>query len=109
MRPFLLQRSVLCSRSETPRRTLHTTARLPQSALAAEAPTGVSKYDMVASILASTQAAPATPPTGGPVVGVIDFLRTVVGLDRGPIGEPLATDRPHLRTLAVGVVQDCQW
>lgn len=85
----------------------HVKAWLLQSALAAEAPTGVSKYDMVASILAAAQGAPATPPTGGPVVGVVDFLRTVVGLDRGPIGEPAATDRPRLRTLAMGMVPYC--
>jgi len=67
-----------------------------QAVLAAEAPTGDSKYDMVGSILAAAQAAPATPPQGGPVVGFIDFLRTVVGLDRGPVAESRYDPVPQL-------------
>lgn len=55
-----------------------------QAVLAAEAPTGSSKYDMVGETLAAGLRAEVTPPQGGPLVGVVDWLRTVVGINQGP-------------------------
>jgi hypothetical protein len=52
-----------------------------------EAPTGSSRYDMVAEILAAAQAAPEHAPRAGPVRAAICLMRELVGLDIAPVGE----------------------
>lgn len=57
-----------------------------QAVLAAEAPTGSNKYDMVGATLAAGLAAEASAPADGPVAGALDWLLSVVGIDYSPTG-----------------------
>lgn len=59
-----------------------------QAVLAAEAPSGKSKYDMVGSILEAAQAAPEHAPQSGPLHSAISLLREIVGLDSAHLGAP---------------------
>lgn len=78
-------------------------AWVTQAVLAAEAPSGSSKYDMVGATLAAGLAAEMSAPTDGPVAGALDWLLSVIGMDLSPKGVCLSAllcaELGHLSTV----------